>query len=102
MNVTGGIRLDEPAIDLAIALAIVSSVNERPIDLHTIAIGEIGLSGEIRTVSQLERRLSEAHRMGYKHAIVPAALGRRTGEMPPGIEITRVSDVRQAIAAGLA
>ena len=101
VNVTGGIRLDEPAIDLAIALAIVSSVKERPIDLHTIAIGEIGLSGEIRTVSQLERRLSEAHRMGYKRAIVPAALGRRTGEMPTGIEITRVSDVRQAITAGL-
>jgi DNA repair protein RadA/Sms len=101
VNVTGGIRLDEPAIDLAIATAIASSVRERPVDLRSIVIGEIGLSGEIRTVGQLERRLVEAQRMGYRRAIVPAALGRRSGDLPSGIEIERVSDIRQAIAAAL-
>ena len=58
-NVVGGLRVDEPAIDLALALAIGSSLKERPVDLRTVAIGEIGLSGEIRAISQLERRLAK-------------------------------------------
>ena len=101
VNVVGGLRVDEPAIDLALALAIGSSLKERPVDLRTVAIGEIGLSGEIRAISQLERRLSEAQRLGYRRAIVPATLGRRSGELPAGLEIVRAQTVREAINAGL-
>jgi len=101
VNVVGGLRVDEPAIDLALALAIGSSLKERPVDLRTVAIGEIGLSGEIRAISQLERRLSEAQRLGYRRAIVPATLGRCSGELPSGLEIVRAQTVREAINAGL-
>jgi DNA repair protein RadA/Sms len=100
-NVIGGIRIDEPAIDLALALAVASSLKERPVDLRTVAVGEIGLSGELRAISQLERRLSEAHRLGYRRAIVPATVGRRSGDFPAGIEIVRAQSVREAINAGL-
>jgi DNA repair protein RadA/Sms len=101
-NVIGGIRIDEPAIDLAVALAIASSLKERPVDLRTVAIGEIGLSGEIRAAAQLDRRLVEAARLGYRRAIVPASLGRRAGDLPGGIEIVRAQSVRDAINLGLA
>jgi DNA repair protein RadA/Sms len=101
VNVVGGLRVDEPAIDLALALAIASSLKERPVDLRTAAIGEIGLSGEIRAISQLERRLSEAQRLGYRRAIVPATLGRRSGDLPSGIDVVRAQTVREAINAGL-
>jgi DNA repair protein RadA/Sms len=100
-NVVGGIRTDEPAIDLAVALAIASSLRERPIDRRTAAFGEIGLSGELRAVSQVDRRLSEANRLGFKRVILPAALGRRSGELPAGMDLVRVSTVRDAVAAGL-
>jgi DNA repair protein RadA/Sms len=100
-NVIGGIRIDEPAIDLAVGLAIASSFKERPVDVRTVAMGEIGLSGEIRAIGQLERRLSEAARLGYTRAIVPATLGRRAGELPSGIEVLRAQSVRDAINYGL-
>ena len=101
-NVIGGIRIDEPAIDLAVALAIASSLKERPVDLRTVAIGEIGLSGEIRAAAQLKRRLVEAARLGYRRAIVPHRSGRRAGDLPGGIEIVRAQSVRDAINLGLA
>jgi len=100
-NVVGGLRIDEPASDLAVALAIASSANERPIDPRTIAVGELGLSGEVRSVSQLERRLSEAARLGFRKAIVPAHLGRRSGNLPSDIELIRVESIREAIQSGL-
>jgi DNA repair protein RadA/Sms len=100
-NVVGGLRIDEPAGDLAIALAIASSASERPIDPRTIAIGELGLSGEVRSVAQLERRLSEAARLGFRKAIIPAHLGRRSGELPANIELVRVDSVREAIRGTL-
>jgi DNA repair protein RadA/Sms len=100
-NVIGGLRIDEPAIDLAIALAIASSLKERPVEERTVAIGEIGLSGEIRAVGQLERRLHEAARLGFRRAIVPANLGRRAGELPGGIEVLRAATVREAVTLAL-
>ena len=100
-NVVGGLRIDEPASDLAMALAIASSASDRAIDSRTVAFGEIGLSGEVRAVSQLERRLGEAARLGFTRAIVPAHLGRRSGDLPQGIEIERVDNVRSAIRAAL-
>jgi len=71
VNVAGGVKVAEPAIDLAIALAIASSHNNRPLSAGTLAIGELGLGGEVRSVPQLENRLKEASRLGCSQAIVP-------------------------------
>ena len=73
INVAGGVRLTEPAADLAVALAIASNKRNRAAGGDLVAIGELGLSGEVRRVSQLERRLIEAHRLGFKRAVIPAA-----------------------------
>ncbi len=71
VNIVGGLRLDEPAADLSVALALASSLRDVPIDDDTIAFGEIGLSGEIRSVSRVEARVREASRLGFKRCIVP-------------------------------
>lgn len=99
VNVTGGLKIDEPAADLGIALAIASSLRDIGLDLHTAVVGEIGLSGEIRAVQQLERRVSEAARLGFKHCIVPKA-NTKVG-VPAGIELVKVGTLREAIADGL-
>jgi DNA repair protein RadA/Sms len=100
-NVVGGMRIVEPAADLATALAIASSNNERVIDSRTVAIGEIGLSGEIRSVTHLERRLAEASRLGFARAIIPARLGRRGGSLGEGLALTRVSTLAEAVDAAI-
>jgi DNA repair protein RadA/Sms len=71
VNVAGGVRLDEPAIDLGIACAIASSTRGRAIDPHTVVFGEVGLAGEIRAVPLCEQRLAEAARLGFRRAIIP-------------------------------
>src|SRR4029079_14860713 len=75
VNVAGGVKVAEPAIDLAIALAIASAHFNRPLPPGTLAVGELGLGGEIRSVPQLEQRLREAARLGVGHAIVPHLTG---------------------------
>ena len=100
-NVVGGMRIAEPAADLAIALAIASSNDERVVDSRTVAIGEIGLSGEIRSVTHLERRLAEASRLGFARAIIPARLGRRGGSLGEGLTLTRVSTLSEAVEAAI-
>jgi len=70
VNVAGGLSIDEPAIDLGIALSILSSFRNKPIDIGLVAAGEIGLTGEIRAVTQIEKRISEASRLGFKRAII--------------------------------
>ena len=96
-NAVGGLRISEPGADLAVATAIASSLKDRLIDLRTVVIGEIGLSGEVRSVSQLDRRLLEASRLGFERAIVPASIGRRTKPMPGDLSVTRVSTLAEAI-----
>ncbi len=71
VNIAGGIRVEEPAVDLGIAVAIISSMRDVPVDSQTVAIGEIGLGGEVRTVSQIEKRIQEAAKLGFKRIIVP-------------------------------
>jgi DNA repair protein RadA/Sms len=100
-NVVGGLRIAEPAADLPVALAIASSFRDRPVDQQTVAIGEIGLSGEIRSVNHLERRLIEARRLGFKRAIVPAALGRRSASFGEGIDLIRVSNLGEALETAM-
>lgn len=96
-NVVGGLRISEPGADLAVATAIASSLSDRMIDPRTVIMGEVGLSGEVRSVGQLDRRLLEASRLGFERAIVPAALGRRTKSLPGNLEITRVATIGEAV-----
>lgn len=100
LNVVGGLRISEPACDLAMALAMVSAFLDRPIPADLLAIGEIGLTGEIRTVPRLQRRLKEAAHLGFRKAIVPAG-----SEIDPIknfdiVEAGRVSDVLSMVWEG--
>ena len=100
VNVPGGLRVAEPAADLAIALAVASSFRDLPLDPRAVLIGEVGLNGEVRRVPQLERRLAEAARHGFVRAVVPAGDGappRQSGAPP--IEAVAVRSVREAIGA---
>jgi len=100
VNVTGGMQIKEPSADLAIALAITSSFKDKAIDSSTAAIGEIGLSGEIRSVPQLDRRLAEASRLGFKRCFVPRSSARNVRET--NIELLPVSTLREAVSLSLA
>jgi DNA repair protein RadA/Sms len=97
VNAAGGVRLTEPAADLAIALAIASNKRSRAIGGDLVAIGELGLSGELRRVGQLERRLIEAHRLGFKRAVVPAASELRDPELK-GMQLCRAETIADALA----
>jgi DNA repair protein RadA/Sms len=100
-NLAGGVSISEPGLDLAVALALASSLRDRAIDPRTAVVGEIGLLGELRPVSGLDRRLREAARLGFDRAIVP---GGRSGAPAavPGIRIVPVASLRDALEAALA
>ncbi len=100
INVVGGLKIDEPAADLAIAVAIASSMKDIPVRADAVVLGEIGLSGELRWVSQLEARLKEAAKLGFKAAIVPRRL-RRDEPWPEGIQVIEARSLREAIQAAL-
>ena len=89
VNVAGGVRLDEPAVDLGVIVAVASSFRDIPGDTSTVLIGEVGLGGEIRTVSQIEPRLNEAAKLGFERAIVPAN-NLKGLTAPKGLEVTGV------------
>ncbi len=96
INVIGGLQLDEPAADLPVVLAAASSYREKVLDSSTAAFGEVGLTGEIRAVSNLSQRLSEAHRLGFTRCIIPRQ-GTQQAEAPSGMELIRVRNIREAI-----
>ena len=100
INVVGGLQLDEPAADLATLLAVASSFRDAPIGSDLAAVGEVGLSGEVRSVQQLNLRLSEIARLGFSRCIIPA---RIKGDViqPKGLELIRVKSIREAIKAAL-
>ncbi|HEX5498650.1 MAG TPA: DNA repair protein RadA, partial [Thermomicrobiales bacterium] len=100
-NVVGGLRIAEPAADLAVSLAIASSFKERPVDIGTVAVGEIGLSGELRSVGQIDRRLAESARLGFRRAIIPGRVARRALPNVDGMQILRADSVGEAIEAAL-
>jgi DNA repair protein RadA/Sms len=102
-SVVGGLAIEEPAIDLPLALALASALRDRPLVASTVLCGEIGLTGELRPIHGLSRRLREAARLGFTRAIVPRQAGRGEAlDDVGGIEIIRVATLREAIAAGLA
>lgn len=96
VNLTGGIRLSEPAVDLGIILALVSSYRNRPVDEHTIAFGEVGLTGEVRSVSLAEQRVREAARLGFTTCILPSSNTNNIKSIE-GMRLIGVSNVKEAI-----
>ena len=92
-SVVGGMRVEEPAGDLALTLAVASSVADRPLPPRLVAIGEVGLGGEVRPVPQLERRLAEAKRVGLSAAVV----ARRWDGPDLGLHLHRVGSVTEAV-----
>ncbi|RZT13756.1 MULTISPECIES: DNA repair protein RadA [Fictibacillus] len=100
LNVAGGVRLDEPAIDLAVAISIASSFRDAPTKPTDVMIGEIGLTGEVRRVSRIEQRVHEAAKLGFTRAIIPDKnIGGWT--VPKGIKVVGVSTVYEALQAAL-
>lgn len=96
INVIGGLRLDEPGADLPVVLAVASSYREQPIADDLIAIGEVGLTGEIRSVSHMEQRLAEASRLGFRKCIIPRS-GSEKIDVPAGMTAFCVRNLREAI-----
>ena len=96
VSVAGGLTIDEPAVDLGIAAAVASSLRNRPVDQTAVAIGEVGLAGEIRDVSQLGTRIAEAARMGFRRVVTPRAGAEE--QKRDGVEAVPVEDLSEALA----
>lgn len=101
VNVIGGLQITEPAADLGVALAIASSVKDKPIYADMAFFGEVGLSGELRAVSQLETRLREASKLGFRRCIVPRSRSLKESVAPAGLEIIQCRTLYEAIEAAL-
>ena len=101
VNVIGGLQIKEPAADLAVALAIASSIRDRPVYADLAVVGEVGLSGELRAVSQLEVRLKEAHKLGFKRCLIPGSSRRGDVQIPAGLKIITCRNLNEAIDQAL-
>jgi DNA repair protein RadA/Sms len=95
LNVAGGLKVLEPAIDLGIITAVSSSFTNRPIDPYTLILGEVGLAGEVRAVTGIEIRLGEASKMGFKRALLPKTNAK--AKAPKGLELYGVASVEEAL-----
>jgi len=100
VNVVGGLRIEEPAVDLAVALAIVSSTQDRPTAADLALVGEVGLSGELRSVGHLEARLNEATKLGFKRCLVPRSI-RHESPARDGLEVIGARSVQEAVQIAL-
>lgn len=100
LNVAGGVKLDEPAVDLAVAVSIVSSFRDQPIQPYDVFFGEIGLTGEVRAVSKADQRIREAQKLGFKRVIMPETKGVQTSSFST-IEVVPVRTVTDALEAAL-
>jgi DNA repair protein RadA/Sms len=96
VNVVGGLRIAEPAADLAVAASIASSVHDRPIEKNLALIGEVGLSGELRSVAQLPARLNEAAKLGFERVIIPKS-SKIGNDLPQMIDVIQISTLREAL-----
>jgi DNA repair protein RadA/Sms len=101
VNIVGGLRVTEPAADLAVAAAIASSMRDIPVRADTVLIGEVGLSGELRWVGQMNARLNEAAKLGFKAAIVPRKIRRGGEPWPAGLQIIEARSLREALGLSL-
>jgi DNA repair protein RadA/Sms len=100
-NLAGGLTVGEPGLDLPVALALASSLRDSPMRPGTVAIGEVGLLGELRAVGGLDRRVREAARLGFTRAIVPAVIGAARPADADGIEVVEVATLREALEVGI-
>lgn len=100
VNVIGGLRITEPAADLAVAAAVTSSLRDVPVKADTVLIGEVGLSGELRWVGQMNARLREASKLGFKTAVIPRRV-RRGEPYPDGIHVVEARSLREALSLAL-
>ena len=100
VNVIGGLKLDEPAADLTVALALVSSLKDKAVDDNVLAFGEVGLAGEIRAVNHCEQRITEAHRLGFEKCIIPFHNYKSLPKsLKTSIDIVPVRNIREAFSA---
>ncbi len=99
LNIAGGVRIEEPAIDLGIALAIASSLHERAVDASTVTFGEVGLTGEVRGVARSQQRLTEAASMGFRRAIVPVSAANLA--TPDRLTLVPVRNLEDALAEAI-
>jgi len=100
LNIIGGLRLDEPAADLSAVMALASSYLDRPIPSTLVAVGEVGLTGELRSVNQLAQRISEVHRLGFKQCLIPFSRAELI-HAPDGLQLIPVRNIGEAIRAAL-
>jgi DNA repair protein RadA/Sms len=100
VNVAGGIRVDEPAVDLGMAVSIVSSLRDLSVEATTVAIGEIGLGGEIRTVSKADQRVMESRKLGFTKCVLPRNNARGIA-VPNGMTLVEVETIDEALNAFL-
>ncbi len=98
LNVIGGLYLDEPGADLAAILALASSFRDKPVPADLVAVGEVGLTGELRSVSALNQRLSEIRRLGFTKCLIPQRHGRQAVVPPEGLQLIPVRNIREALA----
>ncbi|MCH7954614.1 MAG: DNA repair protein RadA, partial [Candidatus Marinimicrobia bacterium] len=96
VNLTGGLKISETSIDLGIVVAMASSFRDKPVDDGVVIIGEVGLGGEVRPVSLLNRRLKEAFDLGFKHAVIPK-IKKESVKPPKGMRLTEVASVSEAL-----
>ncbi len=101
VNVIGGLKITEPASDLAVAAAIASSARDRAVPANLAIVGEVGLSGELRAVSQLPARLNEAAKLGFTRALVPKTVRRHADPLPDGIDVVTVRSLPEALDVAL-
>ena len=99
VNVAGGLELSEPASDLAVCAALVSSLRNKPLDPHTLILGEVGLAGEVRAVAQIEPRLVEAAKMGFKRVVMPRSSASRLDPGDAKLEVIGVATLGEGLAA---
>jgi DNA repair protein RadA/Sms len=101
LNVAGGLRIAEPAADLAVAAALISSLGDRPVPVDCVVFGEIGLSGEVRAVSQTDARLKESSKLGFGGALTPVRRAGAGAANPArsGVKVTEIRDLSDLVAA---
>ena len=97
LNIVGGLKLEEPAVDLAVAMSLVSGLRDKPIDDDMVIFGEIGLSGEVRSISRIAERVAEASRLGFKQCVVPKSNLRALNKLKEDISIIGVSSLSEAL-----
>ncbi len=100
VNIAGGIRMNEPALDLGIIMALISSYKDQPVDEKTIVFGEVGLSGEVRAVNMAQQRVAEAKKLGFERVIMPE-VSRKALQQIKGIELNGVGNIADAMRIGL-